>query len=148
MYYYIHYFILLVYYWIFDIFWLGFSNILINLWFQEIGSNTVFSNQPVIDYGDVLILSVKPQVVPKVLPELKNYKKLLLSIAMGIPLASLEKVNNLIFLLVYILIYKLLYYHNYFLYDFNFSIKILFLLYILELQISSWNSIYFLEIFL
>ncbi|XP_012346243.1 pyrroline-5-carboxylate reductase 2 isoform X1 [Apis florea] len=59
--------------------------------FKEIGSNTVFSNQPVIDHGDVLILSVKPQVVPKVLPELKNYKKLLLSIAMGIPLSSLEK---------------------------------------------------------
>ncbi|XP_071875545.1 uncharacterized protein isoform X1 [Bombus fervidus] len=59
--------------------------------FKEIGSNTVFSNAPVIDYGDVLILSVKPQVVPMVLPDLKNYRKLLLSIAMGIPLASLEK---------------------------------------------------------
>lgn len=61
--------------------------------FQEIGSNTVFSNAPVVDYGDVLILSVKPQVVPMVLPDLKNYRKLLLSIAMGIPLASLEKVK-------------------------------------------------------
>ncbi|XP_012170028.1 pyrroline-5-carboxylate reductase 2 isoform X2 [Bombus terrestris] len=59
--------------------------------FKEIGSNTVFSNAPVVDYGDVLILSVKPQVVPMVLPDLKNYRKLLLSIAMGIPLASLEK---------------------------------------------------------
>ncbi|XP_012249203.1 pyrroline-5-carboxylate reductase-like, partial [Bombus impatiens] len=58
---------------------------------QEIGSNTVFSNAPVVDYGDVLILAVKPQVVPMVLPDLKNYRKLLLSIAMGIPLASLEK---------------------------------------------------------
>ncbi|XP_017880171.1 pyrroline-5-carboxylate reductase 2 isoform X2 [Ceratina calcarata] len=59
--------------------------------FQEIGSSTVFSNEPVINYGDVLILSVKPQVMPKVLPELKNYTKLLLSIAMGVPLASIEK---------------------------------------------------------
>ncbi|XP_076753716.1 uncharacterized protein LOC143425100 isoform X1 [Xylocopa sonorina] len=59
--------------------------------FKEIGSDTVFTNGPVINYGDVLILSVKPQVVPQVLPELKNYNKLLLSIAMGIPLASLEK---------------------------------------------------------
>ncbi|XP_033305944.1 pyrroline-5-carboxylate reductase 1, mitochondrial-like isoform X4 [Bombus bifarius] len=59
--------------------------------FKEIGSNTVFTNAPVVDYGDVLILAVKPQVVPMVLPDLKNYRKLLLSIAMGIPLASLEK---------------------------------------------------------
>ncbi|XP_053994293.1 uncharacterized protein LOC128884731 isoform X1 [Hylaeus volcanicus] len=59
--------------------------------FKEIGSKTVFSNGPVVEYGDVLILSVKPQVVPQVLPDLKNYNKLLLSIAMGVPLASLEK---------------------------------------------------------
>lgn len=59
--------------------------------FKEIGSNTVFTNEPVINHGDVLILSVKPQVIPEVLPELKNYTKLLLSIAMGIPLASIEK---------------------------------------------------------
>ncbi|XP_043250015.1 pyrroline-5-carboxylate reductase isoform X1 [Colletes gigas] len=59
--------------------------------FKEIGSNTVFTNGPVVDYGDVLILSVKPQVVPQVLPDLKNYNKLLLSIAMGVPLSSLEK---------------------------------------------------------
>ncbi|XP_076548308.1 pyrroline-5-carboxylate reductase 3 isoform X2 [Osmia lignaria lignaria] len=59
--------------------------------FKEIGSNTVHSNGPVVDHGDVLILSVKPQVVPKVLPDLKNYRKLLLSIAMGIPLSTLEK---------------------------------------------------------
>lgn len=59
--------------------------------FKEMGSETVFSNGPVVDYGDVLILSVKPQVVPKVLPDLKDYKKLLLSIAMGVPLSSLEK---------------------------------------------------------
>ncbi|XP_076162910.1 pyrroline-5-carboxylate reductase 2 isoform X2 [Ptiloglossa arizonensis] len=59
--------------------------------FKEIGSNTVFSNGPVIGHGDVLILSVKPQVVEKVLPDLKNYNKLLLSIAMGVPLSSLEK---------------------------------------------------------
>ncbi|KZC10751.1 Pyrroline-5-carboxylate reductase 2, partial [Dufourea novaeangliae] len=59
--------------------------------FKEMGSNTVPTNGPVIDHGDVLILSVKPQVVPKILPELKHYNKLLLSIAMGIPIASLEK---------------------------------------------------------
>ncbi|XP_070156085.1 pyrroline-5-carboxylate reductase 2 isoform X2 [Polyergus mexicanus] len=61
--------------------------------FKEMGSNTVFANAPVIDYGDVLILSVKPQIVPKILPALKMHdnKKLLISIAMGISLISLEK---------------------------------------------------------
>lgn len=61
--------------------------------FKEMGSNTVFANAPVIDYGDVLILSVKPQIVPKILPALKMHdnKKLLISIAMGISLTSLEK---------------------------------------------------------
>lgn len=61
------------------------------------GSNTVFTNASVIDHGDVLILSVKPQVVPKVLPEFRIHdkKKLLISIVMGISLASLEKVMYL-----------------------------------------------------
>ncbi|XP_011644512.1 pyrroline-5-carboxylate reductase isoform X1 [Pogonomyrmex barbatus] len=61
--------------------------------FKKVGSNTVFTNAPIIDHGDVLILSVKPQVVPKVLPEFKirDNKKLLISIAMGISLTSLEK---------------------------------------------------------
>ncbi|XP_014475110.1 PREDICTED: pyrroline-5-carboxylate reductase 2-like isoform X2 [Dinoponera quadriceps] len=59
--------------------------------FKAMGSKSVFTNNTVIDYGDILILSVKPQVVPQVLPELKNSKKLLISIAMGIPLALLEK---------------------------------------------------------
>lgn len=59
--------------------------------FQELGSSTVFSNSSVADHGDVLILSVKPQVVHKVLPEIKSKNKLLLSIAMGISLNTLEK---------------------------------------------------------
>ncbi|KAL6417830.1 hypothetical protein ACFW04_012507 [Cataglyphis niger] len=65
--------------------------------FKEMGSNTVFANSPVIKYGDVLILSVKPQIVPKILPELKMHdnKKLLISIAMGISLTSLEKKKDI-----------------------------------------------------
>lgn len=59
--------------------------------FQEMGSKTVFTNRPVIDFGDILILSVKPQVVPKVLPDLKDSNKFLLSIAMGTSIATLEK---------------------------------------------------------
>lgn len=59
--------------------------------FKSMGSTTVYSNSPVIEFGDILILSVKPQVVPKVLPDLKASNKLLLSIAMGISLKTLEK---------------------------------------------------------
>ncbi|XP_018346053.1 PREDICTED: pyrroline-5-carboxylate reductase 1, mitochondrial-like isoform X3 [Trachymyrmex septentrionalis] len=61
--------------------------------FKKMGSSTVFANIPVIDFSDVLILSVKPQVVPKVLSEFRvdDNKKLVLSIAMGISLKSLEK---------------------------------------------------------
>ena len=57
------------------------------------GSTTVFSNRSVADHGDVLIVSVKPQVVSKILPELKSNKKLVLSIAMGININTLEKVS-------------------------------------------------------
>lgn len=58
-------------------------------------SNTVFANDLVVDHSDVLILSVKPQVVPKILPEVKTRinKKLLISIAMGISLESIETVT-------------------------------------------------------
>jgi len=88
------------------------------MFFQKMGSNTVFTNTPVIDYGDVLILSVKPQVVSKVLPEFRIHdnKKLLISVAMGISLASLEKVTRLSLnqnlLTDYGLSYKLLSYYR------------------------------------
>ncbi|XP_035731261.1 pyrroline-5-carboxylate reductase-like isoform X1 [Vespa mandarinia] len=59
--------------------------------FKDIGSKTVFNNSAIIDHGEILILAVKPQVVPMILPELKNCSKLLLSIAMGIPISRLEK---------------------------------------------------------
>lgn len=62
------------------------------------GSNTVFASQPVVEHSDVVIISVKPQVVPKILPELKDPSKLVLSIAMGISLETLEKVEFFILL--------------------------------------------------
>ncbi|XP_011499839.1 PREDICTED: pyrroline-5-carboxylate reductase 3 isoform X2 [Ceratosolen solmsi marchali] len=61
---------------------------------MELGSKTVFSNPEVAKYGDILVLAVKPQIVPLILPELKecfrSKKKLLLSIAMGVSLKTLE----------------------------------------------------------
>ncbi|XP_014219563.1 pyrroline-5-carboxylate reductase 3 [Copidosoma floridanum] len=64
--------------------------------FTAIGSKAVFSNSEVAEKSDVLVLAVKPQVVKTVLPELKecigSKKMLLLSIAMGVSLKSLESV--------------------------------------------------------
>lgn len=66
--------------------------------FQALGSRAVFSNSEVANQSDVLLLSVKPQVVSKVLPEIKEsmerQKKLLISIAMGVSLKTLENVSN------------------------------------------------------
>lgn len=59
--------------------------------FKEIGSKTVFTNNAVAEQSDVLILSVKPQVIPRVLPDIQDPSKLILSIAMGISISSLEK---------------------------------------------------------
>ncbi|KAG8037094.1 hypothetical protein G9C98_004416 [Cotesia typhae] len=56
--------------------------------FETIGSKVVFLNKQVADHGDVLIISVKPQVVNKILPEIKNSDKLILSIAAAYKLAT------------------------------------------------------------
>jgi len=62
--------------------------------FKAIGSKAVFSNSEVAEKSDVIVLAVKPQVVKQVLPELKecieSKRKLLLSIAMGVSLKTLE----------------------------------------------------------
>ena len=60
-------------------------------------SKAIFSNKEIVEHGDVLILSVKPQVISQVLPEIKdsirNKRKLLLSIAMGVSLKTLQNVS-------------------------------------------------------
>ena len=64
------------------------------------GSRAVFSNPEVAKHGDVLVLAVKPQVISKILPELnqsiESKKKLLLSIAMGVSLKTLENVSSIL----------------------------------------------------
>ncbi|KAL7728128.1 hypothetical protein ACLKA6_002263 [Drosophila palustris] len=60
--------------------------------FQELGIETLTENAPVVERSDVVFVSVKPQVVPKVLEEIKplSGNKLFLSVAMGITLKCLE----------------------------------------------------------
>lgn len=62
------------------------------------GSKAVFSNPEVAKHSDILVLSVKPQIVNKILPELRDSigdkKTLLLSIAMGVSLKTLESVSK------------------------------------------------------
>ncbi|XP_001606683.2 pyrroline-5-carboxylate reductase 2 [Nasonia vitripennis] len=62
--------------------------------FEAMGSKAVFSNPEVANHSDVLVLSVKPQIIKKILPELRDSiqkkKTLLLSIAMGVSLKTLE----------------------------------------------------------
>jgi len=61
---------------------------------QKIGCKTTLDNSEVVEKSEVVILAVKPPVVPKVLQEvapLVNVKKLMISIALGIPVAYLEQ---------------------------------------------------------
>lgn len=62
------------------------------IYLQTIGSKVVFLNKKVAEHGDVLIISVKPQVVDKILPEIKTCDKLIISIAAGTSIDNLEKV--------------------------------------------------------
>lgn len=52
-------------------------------------------NEPVVEKSDIVFISVKPQVVPVILPEIRplSNNKLFISIAMGITLKMLERVS-------------------------------------------------------
>lgn len=60
--------------------------------FQALGIETLVENAPIVEQSEVVFISVKPQVVPTVLKEIKplSVNKLFLSVAMGITLQSLE----------------------------------------------------------
>ncbi|XP_017141983.1 pyrroline-5-carboxylate reductase 3 [Drosophila miranda] len=60
--------------------------------FQALGVETVVQNAPVVEQAEVVFVSVKPQVVPAVLKEIKPLSrgKLFLSVAMGITLQTIE----------------------------------------------------------
>ncbi|XP_034113415.1 LOW QUALITY PROTEIN: pyrroline-5-carboxylate reductase 3 [Drosophila nasuta] len=60
--------------------------------FQGLGIETLVENAPVVEQSKIVFISVKPQVVPQVLSEIKDLSanKLFLSVAMGITLKTLE----------------------------------------------------------
>ncbi|XP_017873243.1 PREDICTED: pyrroline-5-carboxylate reductase 3 [Drosophila arizonae] len=60
--------------------------------FQALGIETLVENAPIVMQSEIVFVSVKPQVVPQVLAEIKpiSANKLFLSVAMGITLKTLE----------------------------------------------------------
>lgn len=66
------------------------------VYIEEIGAlgcQTTYENSEVVERSDVIILAVKPPIVPKVLAEVSSMvtKQLMVSIALGIPLRNLEQ---------------------------------------------------------
>ncbi|XP_060535777.1 pyrroline-5-carboxylate reductase 1, mitochondrial [Cylas formicarius] len=61
---------------------------------RELGAEAVFENVPVVSKSDVVIVAVKPQVVPVALGEVGTHAadKLFLSIAMGVTIKQLEQI--------------------------------------------------------
>jgi len=60
---------------------------------KRYGVTWTTDNAQAVEGADVVVLSVKPQVVPKVLPEIKGHipsQALVLSIAAGVPITSLK----------------------------------------------------------
>jgi pyrroline-5-carboxylate reductase len=64
--------------------------------FKDLGAESLVENVPVVEKSDVIIVSVKPSVVPIALGDIKNAPdikadKLFLSIAMGVTIKQLEQ---------------------------------------------------------
>jgi len=63
--------------------------------FRKLGCRVVHDNREILDKSDVVILAVKPQVMPDVLSEINSHvslKNLMVSIALGVPLSTMEEV--------------------------------------------------------
>jgi len=61
---------------------------------SQFGVSTTDSNRGAVQEADVTVLSVKPQILPKVMAELKGQipaESLVLSIVAGVPIATMEK---------------------------------------------------------
>lgn len=57
----------------------------------------MFDNKPVVERSEVVIISVKPDVVAPALREIKDLSasrnKLFISVAMGVSIGTIERVN-------------------------------------------------------
>ena len=61
---------------------------------KEMGCNTMHCNQELVNGSDVILLAVKPSVVPLVLKEVRhlvNPEKLIVSIAAGLKIDQIQK---------------------------------------------------------
>lgn len=65
---------------------------------QALGAKSITENLPVVNYADIVFVSVKPGVVPTVLHDVKKISsgKLFISVAMGVTINEMEKVTNAI----------------------------------------------------
>lgn len=63
--------------------------------FKAFGGKAVIDNKKVVETTDIVFLSVKPQIVPIALNDVKSISsgKLFISIAMGVTLADIESVR-------------------------------------------------------
>lgn len=62
------------------------------------GAEAITENPPVVKNSEIIIISVKPQIVPTALGQIKGIvdkSKLFLSIAMGITINELESVSKI-----------------------------------------------------
>ena len=62
---------------------------------REMGCNTMHSNEDLVNTSDVIMLAVKPSIVPIVLKEVKHLvdpSKLVVSIAAGLTIQEMENV--------------------------------------------------------
>ena len=73
------------------------AHLFIAIFKQDLGVNVTLSNTEVVEKSDLIVLAVKPNVVQPVLQEVAetvSKEKLLVSIAAGIPLKSIEQVTK------------------------------------------------------
>ena len=64
---------------------------------QDIGCRTTYENKDVLKHSDIVILAVKPPIVPQVLADISSFvtpKHLMISIAAGIKSNSIEKLSE------------------------------------------------------
>lgn len=65
--------------------------------FKGLGATSTHENVPVVEKSEIVIISVKPNIIPIALAEIQTAKikadKLFLSIAMGVPIKHIEQVS-------------------------------------------------------
>ena len=61
---------------------------------DDLGCKTTHNNLEVVEHSDVVILSVKPMILPKIIKEIRSeagHSKLLVSIAAGVKIQQMQE---------------------------------------------------------